>query len=1289
MGIPDELDAAVGRSMDAVGRKGGLATVDGREALRTTIDLMLQRARHLLEVGDPDRAREVAQDAIGLLEPLNAAAVAMSGLPGLRLDASQIIGTVLLHNGERAAAIEELRRAASHVYAAQPDERAVSVACPPLERQLAQLWRELAPSPAAHRVRASLRAVRMMLGYLEEAINVETGALRGVPSAHEKRFDGPFFDAASRLVERPLPLGADAPARLERARGAMESATHDHDAAQVALWKLELAEALDRLGRRTEAVATVEPLLDVAADLPDATLIELCFRASTVALHGLRPDVGIRFGRVALEVALRPSSDGSSGAGAAEGIARFTLGRALSEGDEDEAALIECERAHHHLSRFSESDDTAVRVAVAYAASYVAFLREHTGDRGGAMEALASAQAVATRLASEHPEDRAVLGVVLEVAMATARRRSHEDTAYFGAAIDLLETAIARDPEDLAIAADLYNALRFFALTLLGTRPEDAAEAQRRSLEVLESILAADPGGLNVTFHRAELAQEQALQAHFEGRQTTFRWQAQDSMKLHAAQVSINPMLPASTARAATTAMQLARVAAAGRDRKFARRLVEDGLRSARRQVELQPDVRTAHEILVTRIREASRIAAMTGDGGRERELMSEALEATRRLVALDPEDPELQYALADALMEAVAVIGQGRMKGVDGLFAELDGLAAGIATADPLHPRLRRTVFSVAEASALRADSENRSDHAFRHVMLALQNAYGGIHIRHHHAGAEHSDAQDQHRIAVLASLLDDALDAATGITTEEREQAFALRIQLHRSGFGSDPQSARSSEGALSGIPRPDDDIPEVIAPRPDRIAAVGEVYVGGAERGALKDCLYIKPSNGGHPDLHFGVGLAATKDLIVVGAPGDPSAEHHVLVDGDASDRSGTRRGAVHVYRRSPDGWHQEAYLKPPAPINGLEFGWSVAVDGGRIAVGSPSATYPGEGEDLLPGESGPRLGGIWLFTHGDAGWELEDMLIAEGEALVDGLGANLVLEGDTLLASGIDAENDHGVVVEFVRTAGGWSQRSVIRSPRPWISGGEAGAFGRSLAMDGDVLVVGEPNFVGQLRAPSSDPTEDLLSGAAWVFRRGSQADWRAEAVLLGPAPRLGSAHGTSVDVRGDLIAVTAALHPNRPDDEDPGHKRAGAVVLYGRSATGWEALATLSPPHPHSQEFGASVAISDGRQVLIGVPLDAHGADWGEAPDVTGPHGPRYGAIHIVEESPDGWRFSGVVAAEHPGTGDEFGSRITLSGIDLVVAAPNDGTSGSGVGAVLHDDDARESGAVHVFRGLMG
>ena len=54
--------------------------------------------------------------------------------------------------------------------------------------------------------------------------------------------------------------------------------------------------------------------------------------------------------------------------------------------------------------------------------------------------------------------------------------------------------------------------------------------------------------------------------------------------------------------------------------------------------------------------------------------------------------------------------------------------------------------------------------------------------------------------------------------------------------------------------------------------------------------------------------------------------------------SSDDSITNSGAVYVYKRTGTSWAQEAYVKAANKDNSDEFGKSVALSGGTLAVGS---------------------------------------------------------------------------------------------------------------------------------------------------------------------------------------------------------------------------------------------------------------------------------------------------------------------------------------------------------------
>lgn len=1298
MGIGDGLRDAIDRATAEAERLGSLDTPEGCAATLRAIDLRLQHARDALDAGDDAVAGDGARTALGMLDVLEDAASALPGLQALQLDAHQILGTLHLRVGDRDAAVDALRRAASHVLVAQPDERSLAVAAPLLDRQLTGLWRELAPSPSASRIHASVRAVRTVIGHLEGLIALETRDLHRTDPAYRTEVRGPFFEAAAALVERPLPPGADAASTLARARAAVD-ALGEEDGADASLAsvtaRVDLADALDRTGRRTGSVTLVAelatPLAALAPEAP-ADVVPLCHRACVVALHGLRSDVAVPIARTAVDAALRHRDAGGDDADAVEGTARLALALALAEHDDDSAAHVESEAAHRLLQRaVAEVAPTAVRIAATYAAAHLAFFREIAGDAAGSVDALSDALGLADALAREVPDEPGVRAVVLEVAMANARRRrrsEHGELSHLQTAIDLLEVAHAQDPTDHTVVLDLFNATRFLGLAAAQHDADVQRAARRRSTELLEGLFDADPDGLSTLFHRSEVADEEAFYAFSEGRDTAFRWRAQDCLKLRDQEIRSAPTVPAARSRKARTALQFARIAAGMRDRRFARRLIDEGIDAAQEQIELQPDVRTAHENLVKRLHEAVGITEATGDRKRVQPLLDRALDAARALAALEPDDAELRYGLIDVLTATVAIVGDGRLKGVDTVIDELQRTVDEVETLDPLHPRRPRIRFDVHEAAMRQALERGETDAAVRHTLRALEHAVGGVRIRHHHReaddGHDHGGGQGDVRTAVLAAALATLSGEATDLTDAERTHIDRTLARLQRSGIGPGP----TADGAPAPTPgtdaAPTDTIPEVAAPSPAADVDRSATWMHAVAPAAAGTRTYLKPSNGGHPRLHFGVGLAATEDLVVVGAPGDPSAEHHVLVDGDAADRSASRRGAVHIHRRTPDGWRHEAYIKPPVPRHGLTFGWAVAVDGDTVAIGAPNAAFA-DPEDGLPGERPLPIGAVWTVRSIDGRWLLEDLLIPDDEVPTLNLGRQVALKDDTMFVVGVELESGHGVVHEFVRTGVEWEWRSAIRSPRRTDVVGSM-EFGASLAYDGEVLVVGEPRYGGPIRShtPHCPAHDGLLAGAAWVFRRDHAGDWRPEAMLLGPSPRSGSGHGMRVAVRGDLIAVTSPLHPQHADEDPAGHAKAGAVVLYGRTATGWEGLATLPAPDPHEQEMGYSVAITPDGDVLVGSPLDAHGTDWTSAPDVSAGRGPRYGAVHLARDTADGWRFVAHVVAAEPSAGDEFGSRLALSGRDWVVAAPNDSTSGSGVGAVLHDADARESGAVHVI-----
>ena len=125
------------------------------------------------------------------------------------------------------------------------------------------------------------------------------------------------------------------------------------------------------------------------------------------------------------------------------------------------------------------------------------------------------------------------------------------------------------------------------------------------------------------------------------------------------------------------------------------------------------------------------------------------------------------------------------------------------------------------------------------------------------------------------------------------------------------------------------------------------------------------------------------------------------------------------------------------------------------------------------------------------------------------------------------------------------------------------------FGTSVALDGDVAVVGAPRT-------------GLSRGSAFVFRYdGGAESWIEEQELAASDATDGNLFGDAVAIQGDLILVGA------PSADDGAVLNAGAVYVYSYNGATWDEDQKLAAPNAvNNDSFGTSVALS-GNLALIG------------------------------------------------------------------------------------------------------
>lgn len=212
-----------------------------------------------------------------------------------------------------------------------------------------------------------------------------------------------------------------------------------------------------------------------------------------------------------------------------------------------------------------------------------------------------------------------------------------------------------------------------------------------------------------------------------------------------------------------------------------------------------------------------------------------------------------------------------------------------------------------------------------------------------------------------------------------------------------------------------------------------------------------------------------------------------------------------------------------------------------------------------------------------------------------------------------------DSDHGAVYTYALVGGSWVQTQKILDFAPPSL---PDIFGASLALDGDVLVVGQPQGFPQ----------PLLSGQALIYRRVAGV-WQFEQKLLELNPPFPvSGFGTSVAISDGTIAVG--------NPEDPTGPGSGAVSIFVANGTNWTLQAKVTAPVGTFQAFfGVSVAL-DGDTLLVGA--NQVGVS---------------GAAYVFVRNGTTWTLQRALLSPVPHTAEDFGASVALQGDTAVVGAP--------------------------------
>ena len=458
------------------------------------------------------------------------------------------------------------------------------------------------------------------------------------------------------------------------------------------------------------------------------------------------------------------------------------------------------------------------------------------------------------------------------------------------------------------------------------------------------------------------------------------------------------------------------------------------------------------------------------------------------------------------------------------------------------------------------------------------------------------------------------------------------------------------------------------------------------------------YLKAGNSGTTD-QFGYFVAVDGDIAVVGAPFE--ASNASTVNGDGSNNSAFWAGAAYIFTRSAGVWTQQAYLKPDNSGTYDVFGLSVAVDGDTVVIGAPQEgsnanTVNGDGSN----NSASQSGAVYVFTRSGGDWTQEAYLKAANSGASDGFGRSVAIDGDTIVigaahedsnattVNGNGSDNsayDSGAAYVFTRSGGDWTQEAYLKA----ANSGESDFFGRSVAIDGDTVVIGANGEDSNANTVNGDGSNNSasVSGAAYVFTR-SGGDWTQEAYLKAGNSGPGDNFGWSVAVDGNTAVIGAYGESGNAtsvngDGSNNSADNSGAAYVFTRSAGVWNQQAYLKAGNSETWDyFGYSVDV-DGETVVVGAYFERSNANTvnGDGSDNSASGS---GAAYVFTRSQGVWFQTAYLKAGNSGAGDLFGYSVAVDGGTALIGAPKEGSNATTVNGDGSDNSATNSGAAYTY-----
>ena len=354
--------------------------------------------------------------------------------------------------------------------------------------------------------------------------------------------------------------------------------------------------------------------------------------------------------------------------------------------------------------------------------------------------------------------------------------------------------------------------------------------------------------------------------------------------------------------------------------------------------------------------------------------------------------------------------------------------------------------------------------------------------------------------------------------------------------------------------------------------------------------------------------------------------------VVIGSIKSDGSSQNSGSLYIYSHAEGSW-QETKIYSGTGQDGDYFGAAVDIDGVTIVVGAPNADRVDDDDNVVN-----KAGFAYIYSYNGTHWEQKNTLETDFPGHADRFGSSVAVSGDVIVVGcegdNIDDVGNAGSAYIYEKTST-WTQVQKITSSDSEIfyeCGHPWGAcfFGRKVEVSGGTIAVGDDCNV-------------------YIYRRSPRGKWEHQMTLEHDCS---SVQLKSISIDGEWMAIGVRGIAAAIDDN---------VHLYHKYNGSWFLHETLiKPSMPHTAWFGYSVSL-EGDTLVVGTPRGYENEVF-------------EGAAFIYRYNGTGWVYETKIRASDHAGNDYFGWSVGVFG-DRVVS-----------GSYLDDNESgTNAGGAYVFK----